>query len=745
MQSNRSGELAVVDVPPPALQPGGVLVRNAASLISPGTERQVVETARRSLLDKARQRPDLVRQVLDKARTEGIGPTIAAVTSRLDRSVPLGYSSAGVVVEVGEGLEEFRPGDLVACAGAGYAAHAEYVFVPRNLTVKMPEANVSFEEAAFTTVGAIALQGVRVAEARIGEVVVVVGLGLVGLLTVQLLKAAGCRVLGMDPVADRCRLAEDLGCDATFVTAAAIQTSTSRVLPTAGADAVILTAGTESNEPVELAGELCREKGRVVVLGAVGMDVPRRPFYEKELDLRLSRSYGPGRYDPEYEEKGHDYPIGYVRWTEKRNMEAFIDLLGQGKMDVQRLITHLFPIDEAAKAYDLITGKVSLSHLGVLITYPALVSPPVVPVPTRRIDLARTLSAQRPSTVSVGLLGAGNFATATLLPAMRKVTGVELTAVCTATGSSARRVGDKFGFRYCTTDETDILGDPAVNTAVIATRHNLHSRQTVAALSAGKHVFCEKPLALEGTELGDVVRAFDLQQSVVFMVGYNRRFAPMARQLKAFLTDVQEPLVMEYRINAGFIPRDSWVHDPDQGGGRVVGEVCHFVDFLTFLTGSLPVNVHTRALPNGDRYRDDNLVATVEFADGSLGTIAYVANGDQRFPKERVEVFGGQSTAVLDDFRRLELVRNGHKKVRRSRLRQDKGHQGEWEAFVACVRDGTPLPISFKETVSCTLTTFRIMDSLRTGRPTDVKAADFMASSLGDDGAAPDSGPSKGV
>ena len=743
IQHVRRSEPRVIDLPSPLVGSNAVLVRTAASLISVGTERTVVTMASKSLLQKARTRPDLVHQVVDKAQREGILTTLESVRSRLDQLLALGYSSTGTVIAVGDDVTGFQVGDRVACAGGGYAVHAEVVSVPRNLVVKLP-GSVDFESAAFATLGAIALHGLRLAEPQLSEMVAVIGLGLVGQLAVQLAKAAGCRVFGVDLAPDRVRLALQLGIDQAVLRPEA-QAEAQAFTGGCGFDTVVITAATRSNDPVELAGHIARDRAVVVAVGAVGMTIPRKVYYEKELDFRISRSYGPGRYDPTYEEKGVDYPYGYVRWTENRNMQAFVQLLAEGKVDVKPLITHRFLIEEAAKAYDLITGKTEEPFLGVLITYPEQ------PDLSRRIELRKRVAGGRwqiatetwqsaisHQPVAIGLLGAGNFATTTLLPAMRKVPGIELIGVCTATGLSARHAGDKFGFRYCTTDENEILSDPEINTVVIATRHHLHARQVIAALKAGKHVHCEKPLCPNEDELRSIVQTFNacpernrrVQRTSILTVGFNRRFAPLTRQLKAFLTDIHEPLVMHYRVNAGYIPLDHWVHDPEQSGGRVIGEVCHFVDFLTFLAGALPMRVHARSLPNDGRYRNDNVVITLEFADRSLGTITYVANGDKAFPKERVEVFGGGTVAVLDDFRCLELVRNGRKKVHRSRLRQDKGHRGEWEAFVAALRDGDPLPIPFEDIVATTLTTFRILDALRHGELVEVEVEAFIASAL---------------
>jgi predicted dehydrogenase/threonine dehydrogenase-like Zn-dependent dehydrogenase len=717
IQNYRSGELAVTELPPPKLRPGGILVHNAASLVSAGTERLMVELAQKNLLGKARERPDLVQQVLEKARRDGIVTTIEAVRRRLDTPTPLGYSCAGTVIGVGEGVEYFQLGDRVACAGAGYASHAEVIFVPKNLAVQLPD-GVDFESAAFTTLGAIALQGLRLAEIELGDIVVVIGLGLVGLLTVQLAKAAGCLVLGMDIQANRAELAHKIGANAVATDAETLQALVQRLSSAHGADAVLITAATKSNDPIALAGQVARDRATVVAVGAVGMDVPRKIYFKKELTLRVSRSYGPGRYDTDYEEKGRDYPIAYVRWTENRNMQAFVQQVAEGKVTVKALITHRFAIAQASKAYDLITNQTGESFLGILLSYPE--EPNLSAKVLLKEASSQSHAAISPAqSVKVGLIGAGSFATGTLLPAMQKVNGIELVGVCTATGVSAQHVAQKFGFHYATTDEKQILDDPEVNTVVIATRHHLHARQVIAALKAGKHVFCEKPLALNEEELREIVETYQKSPANRLMVGFNRRFAPMARKLRNFLAQVEEPLVMHYRVNAGYIPPDHWVHDPTEGGGRIIGEVCHFIDFLTFLAGSLPTQVYARALPNNDRYRDDNLVITLDFANGSLGTITYVANGDKAFPKERVEVFAGGSVAVLDNFRKLELLRDGRRKVLHSRLRQDKGHRGEWEAFVEALRSGST-SITLDEVVATSLITFRILESLHKEEPANI-------------------------
>jgi predicted dehydrogenase/threonine dehydrogenase-like Zn-dependent dehydrogenase len=725
LQHARTGEIAITEVPAPKLLPGCVLVRIAASLVSAGTERASSEFAGKNLLQKAKARPDLVNEVLNKVRRDGFLSAVSAVRCRLDQPGTPGYSSAGTIVEVGEGVTDLRVGDRVACAGAGYAVHAELACVPRLLVARIPsEAAISFEEAAFTTVGAVALHGIRTADVKLGDVVAVIGLGLLGQLTVQMLKAAGCRVLGMDLVSLRAQLALRLGADGVSTSADEFRDLCSRFSGANGADEVLITAETPSSGPVNLAAELARDRGVVVAVGTVGMDIQRKLYYEKEIDFRISRSYGPGRYDTAYEQKGRDYPIGHVRWTETRNMEAFIQFLAVGKLDVRALITHRFSIDNARSAYELIGGKSAEASLGVLITYPENLE---ASKENRRLELVKSRAATSgEESVAIGLLGAGSFATGTLIPAMKQIKGVQLVGVCAANGSHSRHAGEKFGFHYCVTDAQEIIADPNVNTIVVATRHHLHATQVLAALKAAKHIFCEKPLCLAEDELSEIVRTYGRAiKKPLLMVGFNRRFAPMAVRMKSFLDEIHEPLALHYRINAGAVPLGHWVQDPEQGGGRIIGEVCHFVDLLTFMAGALPTEVQTRPLANSGQYADDNVVIALQFANGSQGTISYLANGDRTYSKERLEIFGGGAVAVLDDFRRLELIRHGRKQVFRSRLRQDKGHRTQWQAFAQAIQSGGESPISFEEIVSATLSTLCAVDSRSSGRPAAVDSAAF--------------------
>src|SRR5690242_17982204 len=718
VQSVRSGEVSLAEVPPPQVTPGTVLVRNLASVLSAGTERKLAEFGSKNLLQKAAARPDLVRQVIDKARREGVASAFDAVQSRLKEPAPLGYSSAGVVLEVGEGVRDIRPGDRVACAGYGYACHAEVVAVPQLLVAKLPwrgngaaGKDVSFEEAAFTTLGAIALHGIRTADVKLGDAVAVVGLGIVGQLTVQLLHAAGCRVLAFDLNRTRAALAQQVGAERTANSAGEFKSACAAACGQ-GVDAVIITADTASNEPVELAGEIARDRATVVAVGAVGLTIPRKLYYEKELDFRVSRSYGPGRYDTGYEEKGFSYPVGYVPWTQTRNMEAFLKLLAEGKLDVQGLITHRFPIADGVRAYELISGKTGQPYLGVVVSYPReFTFQPRVQLSGDRL----APGSSGPAKLRVGVLGAGNFASRVLLPAIRAVDGCELAGICSRSGLKAQDAGRKFGFDYATSSEAQLLADGGIDAVVIATPHHLHARQVVAALRAGKHVFCEKPLCLSQDELNEILAAWQGVPDRSLMVGYNRRFSPMARALKEFAGESGEPLMMSYRVNAGPIPRSNWIQDAERGGGRIIGEVCHFVDFMTYMAGAHPVRVWSHILPNGRLYCDDNVVATLQFEDGSAGTVTYVANGDKTLPKERLEVFTGGRVAVLDDFRRLELRHNGRVKLQRSFLWQDKGHRNGWSAFAEAILHGHPSPIPVAELVSTSTATFAMLRSAHSG------------------------------
>ena len=718
-RSLRDGRLLVAEVPSPMLRSRGVLIRTAASLVSVGTERTAVEFTQKNLAQKARARPDLAREVIGRAQREGLLTTFDGVVNRLGQLLPLGYSSAGIVTDVGDDTPGFRVGDRVTASGAGYANHAEAAFIPRNLVVPLPD-GVDFESAAFVTVGSVALQGLRQAGPNLGENVLVIGLGLVGQLAAQLLKAAGCRVFGVDLDQARVDLAIELGADGGSVTGDA-RASGAAFTERRGFDSILVTADTTSNDPVTLAGELARDRAVVVAVGAVGLDIPRTLYYEKELELRLSRSYGPGRYDPSYEEAGHDYPRGYVRWTEQRNMAEVVRLLASGVLRVKPLVSHRFPIEQAEAAYEVVAGKGAARPLGVLLVYDTSTDLP------REVRLAPPMGATDAAPIRLGMLGAGNFATGTLLPALRGNRDITLTGIVSASGLSARSSGGRFGFAYCASDESALLEDPGTNWIAIVTRHDLHAGQAIAAMEAGKDVFVEKPLALNSTELLAVVDA-QRRTGKRLMVGFNRRFAPMVEEMRNFLAVRKRPILAAYRVNAGAIAASHWTQDPATGGGRIIGEACHFIDLLQWLAGSPPTRVYAQAAVAEGKPILDEVVISISFADGSAGTVLYTAGGDRSFGKERIEAFSDGRLAVLDDFHSLELVGSGQRTRRRERLRPDKGHRGEWRKLVEAASTGAPTPIPMVELVASHLAAYAAVESLQSGRPVDIDSAAFLHS-----------------
>lgn len=708
IQLMRKGKTIVAEVPPPALQPKTALIQTASSLVSAGTERMLVDFAGKSLLGKARSRPDLVRQVMDKVKREGLLTTLDATTNKLDQPMALGYSSAGTILEVGSELKGFKVGDRVACAGGGFAVHAEMAVIPQNLLVPLPR-SVDFDSATFTTLGAIAMHGYRLAGVQVGSTVAVIGLGLLGLLALGIARASGCQVLGIDIDPTRVAFAEKLGYQACLrkqAVEAARFISKGR-----GVDTVLVCADSKSNDPLVLAGDIARDRAKVVAVGSVGFEIPRKVYYEKELVFLTSRSYGPGRYDKTYEESGSDYPIGYVRWTEGRNLEAFIDLLADKQLDVHPLITHRFDIQNATGAYELITGKNKESYLGILINYPS--KKPVEAV--RRIvnPSAPAVLLQPTGLTTLGVLGAGNYAKMVFLPTVKKVGGIAPIAIASATGLSAHHAARKFGYGYATTSDEEIIKDPAINVVAILTRHNLHARQVLESLKAGKRVFCEKPLAMNQAELSEIARTLKSLKDPVLMTGFNRRFAPLSKRLKEFIDNRSEPLFAYYRVNAGHLPKDHWLNDLEVGGGRIIGEGCHFIDYLTFLVGACPETVSAQVLPDNGTYSEDNVILNFGFPDGSIGTLSYLSNGDKAFPKERVEVFCGGRVAVLDDFRSLELCQNGSRKVIRKYLRQDKGHRGAWAAFLSSLTSGGEPPIPYDQLLGVTSASFAAVSAIR--------------------------------
>ncbi len=672
----------------------------------------VVEFAEKSYLGKARSRPDLVKQTLDKAKREGIMPTVNAVFNRLDQPMALGYSTAGTIVALGKNMQGFKVGQRVACAGGGYATHAEYNVVPRNLLTPLPK-NVDFESAAFTTLGAIALHGLRLAEPQLGENVAVIGLGLLGLMTIQLAAAAGCNVLGIDLDPKRIKLASSLGLEAVSRQNAESASAAHFATANRGFDSIIICADTPSNDPVELAGVIARDRAKVVATGAVGLNFPRKIYYEKEISFINSRSYGPGRYDSNYEENGNDYPIGYIRWTEGRNFQAVVDLMASGKLKVTPLISHRFDIIEGVKAYEVITGKRKEPFLGVVLKYPE------EKMKEERKIVFPSIAHRSSSVVKLGVLGAGLYANATLLPVLKDNKDYELIGIASSGGLHAQHSGKKFGFQYATSSEDEIINDPKINTVAILTRHDTHADLAIKALKAGKHVFVEKPLAINSNQLSVVSKQLLKTDHCLLTTGFNRRFSPLARSLKSQLESLQEPKHLHYRVNAGFIPANHWTQDEAIGGGRIIGEACHFIDTLTFLVGALPVKVSAQALPNNGKYREDNVSMTFTFADGSIGVVDYLANGDKSMPKERLEVFCGGMVAVLDDYVSLSVVKDGKRKEEKGA--QDKGWRGEMAAFAEAVQGKGEAPIPYGQIIAVTKSTFAAVESIRSGNPVEIK------------------------
>lgn len=694
LQDLKQGATDVVDVPAPGVRPGHVVVRSVVSLISAGTERMLVEFGRSNLIDKARQQPDKVRMVLDKVKTDGLMPTVQAVQSKLDQPLPLGYSNVGVVVEVGRGVTDLAAGDIVVSNGP----HAEIVCVPRNLCAKVP-AGVSPETASFTVLAAIALQGIRLIEPSLGENVVVTGLGLIGLVAVQLLRAAGCNVMGIDTDPGRVAMARELGALGVDLSAGEDPLEKAAAFSSGrGVDAVLLTASTKSDEPVHQAAEMCRQRGRIVLVGVTGLKLSRADFYEKELSFQVSCSYGPGRYDASYEEQGHDYPFGFVRWTEQRNFEAVLGLMADGKLATDELVSHRFDIDLASDAYDVLANE---APLGIIIRYPQSPEAAAVELAAAERKVSFAESGGAVSAGTVGIIGAGNYASQVLIPAF-KAAGAGLGLLASAGGVSSVHSGKKFGFAGATTDADAVATDPSVDTVVVATRHDTHGKYALAALAAGKHVFVEKPLAIERAELRAIREAYEAAHAggtgPLLMVGFNRRFSPLTVRLKQLVDARSEPKSFVMTVNAGAVPDDHWVQDPVQGGGRIVGEACHFIDLLRFLAGA-PITgiqgMQMGAAP-GVTIRDDKATISLMFADGSFGTVHYLANGHRSFPKERLEVFCGGSVIQLDNFR--SMTGFGWPGFTKQKLsRQDKGNAACAAAFIAAIKSGSAAPIPAAE------------------------------------------------
>ena len=697
-----SGDMTIQEVPYPQLGKGMVIVKNHYSIISAGTEGSTVVAARKSLLGKAKERPQQVKQVVDTLKKQGPVQTYRAVMKKLDAYSPLGYSCAGEVIEVGEGVTEFEVGDKVACAGAGYANHAEIVSVPINLCVKL-DMNTNLKDAAYNTLGAISMQGVRQADLRLGESCVIIGLGLLGQLAALILKASGVTVIGIDVSEAAVKQAVenkvvDLGLTRN---AAGVEEQIQNATNGYGADAVIIAAATSSLDPINFAGAIARKKGKVIVLGAVPTGFERDPFwYRKELELKMACSYGPGRYDLNYEEKGVDYPLPYVRWTEKRNMEAFQNLIATNKIDINYLTTHEFDFDNAKAAFDLVVSKAE-PFTGIALKYDT----------EKKANKSKisTSEAEQLGSINISFIGAGSYAQGNLLPNIPETNDVGRIGVLTNTGTTSKRVAEKFKFQFCATQEADVF-DENTNTVFVATRHDSHGPYVLKSLKANKNVFVEKPLCLLESELQEIIeKQAEINKAV--MVGFNRRFSPLTAKLKKALGN--NPMTMLYRINAGAIPGDNWIQDLEIGGGRVLGEVCHFIDYLTYLNGSLPVKVSATALPDANQL-NDTLNILIQFKNGSSGVVAYYANGSKGMTKEYVEVFSAGLSATLNDFKELKIYGKGKPKKTKI-LNQNKGQKEMVAAFVDGLLKNGRAPIPFDNVVAVTKASFKVLESIKQG------------------------------
>lgn len=693
LQSLKNGVTEVSELPTPDQKPRYLLIETSHSLVSIGTEKSLVEFGKANLIDKARQQPDKVRMVIDKIKTDGLQPTIEAVFSKLDQPLPLGYCNVGRVASIGPGVIGFEVGERVISNGK----HAEIVSVPRNLCAKVPD-SVSDEHAAFTVLGAIALQGIRLARPTLGEVIVVTGLGLIGLLTVQLLRAQGCRVLGIDYDKDKLELARGFGAEVVDLSGGQDAVAAAAIYSRGrGVDAVIVTAATKSSEPIHQAALMCRKRGRIVLVGVTGLELSRDDFFEKELTFQVSASYGPGRYDPNYEERGYDYPVGFVRWTEQRNFEAVLDMMAEGRLDVDPLITHRFSVDDAVKAYNLMSGEES--SLGILLSYPGFKITPAsktVPILPSAKPYLR-LKKRRAHKSSVSFIGAGNYARSVLIPAFKEG-GANLRSVASSEGVSGLHAGEKFGFEETTTEVSRIFADKSTHGVVITTQHDSHARFVLQALRFRKSVFVEKPLCLTLSELAEIESAYaeaarDSGQAPLVMVGFNRRFSPMILKVKQLLNSITGPKSFVMTVNAGSLPSNHWAQDLNAGGGRVIGEACHFVDLLRFLAGVPFASWQSTVMVSKNR---DTVSLQLSFVDGSIGTVHYFANGSKKFPKERLDVFASGRVLQLDNFRKLTGY--GWPGFRRMNLRrQDKGQKACAKAFLAAVDGISSEPIAFDE------------------------------------------------
>lgn len=697
IQDLKKGNTILEEVPTPVVRKGQVLIQTHRSLVSLGTEKMLVEFGKGNLISKARQQPEKVKQVLDKIKTEGLMPTLEAVFNKLDEPLPLGYCNAGEVIGIGEGVTEFSIGDRVASNGA----HAEIVSVPKNLVAKIPD-NVSYEEAAFTVIGSIGLQGIRLANPTIGETIVVVGLGLIGLITAELLIANGCNVIGFDFDDQKVRLASNKGVNAFNASTTDVVKTVESLTNGIGSDAVIITASTKSNEVISQAAQMSRKKGRIVLVGVIGLDIQRADFFKKELSFQVSCSYGPGRYDEDYEQRGKDYPIGYVRWTEKRNFETILNAISKKQINVQDLITERVSLYDYLQIY----GDMGKGSIASILEYPV-----------QDINRSETVAvkhfASRPSNGIIGIIGAGNFTKMTVMPALKSA-GAHYKYISSAGGLSAKSLANKYGFEFSTTDYQQILNDQEVDLVMITTRHDLHAKMVIETIASGKNVFVEKPLAINGEELDAILNTYNNQTNPKSIsVGFNRRFSPFSKKIKSLIGTSTDSLNMIATMNAGFIPLDIWVHDMKTGGGRIIGEACHFIDLMIYFTGSKVAEVSMSALGKTPTEQTDNAIITLKFQNGSQGVINYFSNGSKSYQKERVEIYSQGRTLVLDNFRKLEgFGFNGFSTMRGT---LNKGHNNQFHELITQVKSGGESIIPFEEIYNTTKASLAAIKSMQEG------------------------------
>jgi len=709
----KKGEVKLVEVPAPKVKPNGVIVRTLYSVISLGTESLMISLAKKSLIGKAIERPDLLKQALDFAKNEGLLNAYRLAMTKLSEPSPMGYSSVGIIEEVGQNAEdEFKVNDLVACAGHGYACHAELTYVPKTLCVKVPE-GVKPIHAAFANIGAIALHSVRLAEPGIGSRIVVIGLGLLGQLTVQIAKAAGCNVFGIDIVSQKVELAKTLGAEAGAVVGQEDIKAKVEAWAPQGADSVIIFASTKSSQPIELAAKIAREKGKIVVPGWVRLKLPRHYFYEKELELIVPRSSGPGLYDSKYESGQLDYPYTYVRWTVKRNMEAFLQLIKENKVKLDPLITHVFDFEKAESVYKQIYEHKLKGAIGVVFKYKAKykkLKPVIIEITPRAKKTKRDKDK-----IVVGFIGAGQHAQSVLLPILKKMREIEFKIVCTARPLTATQVAKRWRFQYATTDFHKVLEDPDIDVVFITTRHDTHAYFTSEALKSGKYVFVEKPLAMNCSELAQVIKAYRKNPGKL-MVGFNRRYSPLIQQAKSYLSKRIEPLMLFIRINAGYTPLDSWIFDPIQGGGRIIGELCHFIDLALYLSDSIPMLVYAKNTENDKKYHfTDNVAVIMKHKDGSISNIFYSSKGIRKYSRERIEMYCQESVVIIDNFRNLEII-GKERKSSIKLMNSDRGHKNELKLLIESIKRDQSLPIDINDYIYTTITTFAIHDSLKCGQ-----------------------------